>query len=117
MNEPLLSVEDVAQRLGVRPSTVRAGVKRGLIPAVVLWRGKRRSLVRFRSQDIERLIRERTVCASPSAAVVWSLCDGERTCAQIKQLISDAYPQSPGVHLDVDDALARFVAEGAIEPG
>ena len=56
MEETLLSVEDVARRLNIRPSTVRAGVKRGLIPAVVLWRGKRRSLVRFRPADIERLI-------------------------------------------------------------
>ena len=60
MDKDLFSVEDVARRLGVRPSTVRAGVKRGLIPAVILWRGKRRSLMRFRPEDIERLIRERT---------------------------------------------------------
>jgi predicted site-specific integrase-resolvase len=61
MEEGLVSIELVARRLGVKQSTVRAGVKRGLIPAVVLWRGKRRSLVRFRVEDIEALVRDRTV--------------------------------------------------------
>lgn len=61
MADELISTEDVAQRLGVKPSTVRAGVKKGLIPAVILWKGRRRSLVRFREEDIERLILDRTV--------------------------------------------------------
>lgn len=61
MSESLISIEDVARRLGIRPSTVRAGVKRGVIPAIVLWQGKRRSLVRFRAEDIEQLIRDRVV--------------------------------------------------------
>ena len=64
MEESLWTVEQVAQRLGVRPSTVRAGVKSGRIPAVVLWRGKRRSLVRFRPADIERLI-TRSLTSAP----------------------------------------------------
>ena len=59
MDEALWTVEQVAQRLGVRPSTVRAGVKGGQIPAVVLWKGRRRSLMRFRREDIEQLIKER----------------------------------------------------------
>ena len=66
MEKELLSVEDVARRLNVRPSTVRAGVKKGVIPAVVLWQGKRRSLVRFEPEAIERLIRERTTRAQSS---------------------------------------------------
>ena len=60
----LWTVEQVAQRLGVRPSTVRAGVTAGQIPAVVLWKGKRRSLVRFRPEDIEQFIQERTTTES-----------------------------------------------------
>ena len=60
MSESLLSIEDVARRLGIRPSTVRSGVKRGVIPAVVLWTGRRRSLVRFETEAIEKLIRERS---------------------------------------------------------
>ena len=63
MSEEMLSVEEVAMRLGVKPSTVRSGVKRGLLPAVVLWRGKRRSLIRFKSSDIDQVIRERSVPA------------------------------------------------------
>jgi len=57
--QSLITVEDVARRLGIRPSTVRVGVKKGVIPAVVLWSGKRRSLIRFRPDDIEKLIEER----------------------------------------------------------
>ena len=60
MSDALISIEDVARRLGIRPSTVRAGVKKGIIPAVVLWKGRRRSLVRIDPAAIERLIRERT---------------------------------------------------------
>ena len=61
----LLSVKEVAVRLGVRPSTVRAGVKRGLIPAVILWKGRRRSLIRFRAEDVERIIEERATDSEP----------------------------------------------------
>lgn len=63
MEDILISLDQVARRLGIRPSTVRAGVKHGHIPAVVLWKGKRRSLVRFRVEDIEALVRDRTVGA------------------------------------------------------
>lgn len=65
MEETLITVEEVAQRLGVRPSTVRAGVKSGQIPAIVLWKGKRRSLMRFSPNDIEQLIQERRILATP----------------------------------------------------
>lgn len=64
MSETLMSVEDVARRLGVRPSTVRSGVKRGVIPAVVLWAGRRRSLMRFEPEAIEKLIREKSTVSS-----------------------------------------------------
>ena len=60
MDESLWTVEEVAHRLGVRPSTVRAGVKAGEIPAVVLWKGRKRSLMRFRREEIEQLIQERS---------------------------------------------------------
>ena len=68
MSDSLLSIEDVARRLGIRPSTVRSGVKRGVIPAVVLWAGRRRSLVRFEADAIEKLIRERRSGSSIGSA-------------------------------------------------
>jgi excisionase family DNA binding protein len=63
MSEALLSIEEVARRLGIRPSTVRVGVQKGVIPAVVLWKGKRRSLIRFNPEEIDKLVRERTIAA------------------------------------------------------
>ena len=67
MSETLLSIEDVARRLGIRPSTVRSGVKRGVIPAVVLWAGRRRSLVRFEAEAIEKLIRDKSIVIGTDA--------------------------------------------------
>lgn len=64
MDEPLITAEDVARLLNVKPSTVYDAVARGRIPAVRLWEGTRRPLLRFRRRDIDRLIRERIV--SPS---------------------------------------------------
>jgi len=64
MSESLLSIKEVARRLGIRPSTVRVGVQKGVIPAVLLWKGQRRSLVRFRPEDIEKVIRDRTIGAT-----------------------------------------------------
>ena len=67
MSETLLSIEDVARRLGIRPSTVRSGVKRGVIPAVVLWAGRRRSLVRFEPEAIEQFIRDKSIVTGTDA--------------------------------------------------
>lgn len=35
------------------------------------------------------------------AALVWRLCDGDRTLAEIIRLLQDAYPDSEGVEGDV----------------
>jgi len=66
--EPLLTADDVARILNVKVSTVYDGVYRGLIPAVRIWKGRRRTLIRFRRSDIEEFIRERTVTAKPRKA-------------------------------------------------
>ncbi len=58
--DTLLTAEDVARILKIKVSTVYDGVYRGLLPAVRLWKGHRRTLLRFRSEDIEAVIRERT---------------------------------------------------------
>ena len=60
MNEPLLTPNQVAALLSVQPSTVYAAAACGRIPCVRLWKGRRRTLLRFRRQDIERLIQERS---------------------------------------------------------
>ena len=60
MTESLLTPNQVAGLLSVQPSTVYAAAARGAIPCVRLWKGRRRTLLRFRLEDIERIIRERS---------------------------------------------------------
>ena len=60
---PLLTAQEVADLLAVRPSTVYDAVYRGVLPAVRLWEGRRRTLIRFRRADIEEFIRQRTTAA------------------------------------------------------
>lgn len=59
--DQLLTAEEVGRRLRLKPATVYEAAAKGHIPCVRLWEGKRRSLIRFRQEDIERLIRERLV--------------------------------------------------------
>ena len=64
VNQPdqdqLLTAEQVARRLQVKPATVYDAAAKGRIPTVRLWKGRRKALLRFRRQDIEQLIVERT---------------------------------------------------------
>lgn len=53
----LLTAEEVGQLLRLRRSTVYQAAEEGRIPCVRLWRGRRKSVVRFRASDIEALIR------------------------------------------------------------
>ena len=55
----LLTAEEVAQILRLKPATVYEAASSGRIPCVRLWQGTRRALVRFRRDDIEELIRDR----------------------------------------------------------
>jgi excisionase family DNA binding protein len=59
----LLTVEEVSRLLCIKPATVYEAAAAGRIPCVKLWRGRRKSLVRFRRSDIEEFIRERTLPA------------------------------------------------------
>lgn len=55
-DSPLLTPREVASLLRIKPSTVFDAAARGDIPCVRLWRGRRKSLLRFRRADIENLI-------------------------------------------------------------
>jgi excisionase family DNA binding protein len=66
MSIVLLTARDVAKILNVRPVTVYAAASAGRLPSVRLWKGRRRGLVRFRSEDIEAFLRERTVTPEAS---------------------------------------------------
>ncbi len=63
MEEPLWTVEQVAKYWQVKPQTIRDAVWRGKIPCVKLWRGKKKSLLRFKKSDIEQFVKGRTVPA------------------------------------------------------
>jgi len=56
----LLTAGEVAEILNIEKATVYEAVAKGRLPAVRLWRGRRRSLIRFRRDDIEQFIRART---------------------------------------------------------
>jgi hypothetical protein len=52
----LLVAREVATLLRIKISTVYAAAGAGRLPTVTLWRGRRKSLLRFRRTDIEALI-------------------------------------------------------------
>ena len=56
----LMTAEEVARLLRLKPATVYEAAAAGRIPCVRLWKGFRRHLVRFRREDIAKLIRDRT---------------------------------------------------------
>lgn len=62
----LLTAEEVAERLRVKPATVYQAAADGRLPSIRLWEGTRRALVRFRLDDIERVLRERRTADSSS---------------------------------------------------
>jgi excisionase family DNA binding protein len=55
-HEQLLTAKEVAGLLRVAPSTIYSAAARGDLPCLRPWRGRRKSLLRFRSADIEALI-------------------------------------------------------------
>ena len=61
MDEQLLTADEVAARLRLKPQSVRDAAWRGKLPHVRLWQGKKKCLLRFRKRDIDELIRSRTV--------------------------------------------------------
>ena len=59
---------------------------------------------------------QRILYSNRSGALIWELCDGQRTVADIVQLLSEAYPDSASqIEADVHEALCIFVQQGAIE--
>ena len=66
MDKQLLTAEQVAELLQLRPQTVRDAAWRGKLPCVRLWKGQKKTLLRFRREDIEKLIEERTTPAQGS---------------------------------------------------
>ncbi len=59
--QKLLRVQQVASIMSLQVSTVYELCRRGVLPHVRIAQGKRRALLRFREEDIEQLIRDRTI--------------------------------------------------------
>ncbi len=60
-HEALLDAPTVARWLKVATTTVYEQAARGVLPHIRLWKGARRTLIRFRRSDVEQFIRTRTV--------------------------------------------------------
>lgn len=52
----LMTAREVARLLRVRTTTVYEAAASGRIPAVRVWQGKRRALIRFRRADVEAIL-------------------------------------------------------------
>lgn len=61
----LLTASEVAELLSLKVGTVYDAASKGRIPCVRLWEGRRRAVIRFVAQDIERFIGDRSVPAHP----------------------------------------------------
>ena len=49
------------------------------------------------------------------SAVVWQLCDGERSCGDIIELVKEAYPdQAEQVDTDVEQVVDDLAARGVL---
>ena len=58
----------------------------------------------------------RVVYLNDTASLIWRLCDGQRSIADIKTLIQEAYPSAPGqVEADLQKTMAQLLESGAIE--
>jgi len=49
------------------------------------------------------------VYLNESAAVIWRLCDGQRTVGQIVDVLKSAYPLSHQMDAEVCDTIQQFV--------
>lgn len=57
----------------------------------------------------------KTLYINKSASVIWQLCTGQHTVAEIIGLIRDAYPQEPGdLEQDVLATLNELIANDAV---
>jgi hypothetical protein len=58
---------------------------------------------------------KRMIYLNESAALVWHLCDGRRSVANIIDLLSNSYPDTEdAVRADVIEAIDRLVIEDAV---
>jgi hypothetical protein len=54
------------------------------------------------------------LCLNATASLIWGLCDGATTVAEMVQLLRDAFPDAPDLAKDVCEALDLFSEHHAI---
>lgn len=53
--------------------------------------------------------------SNQSGALIWSLCDGQRSVAEIAELLSAAYPESAeDIAVDVPQTIQELLSHGAL---
>lgn len=58
----------------------------------------------------------RIFCFNQTAALIWQLCNGEHTIAEIIEVLIEAYPQSKDdIAAQVEAALAEFLEQAVID--
>ena len=86
----------------------------------MLDRPRRKSDYRLEELDGELLIYHPTesnvVYCNQTASLIWHLCDGTHTAAEISALLSDAYPEAAAsIPIDVESTLRTLTQQQVIE--
>lgn len=62
--------------------------------------------------------RNKIIHANQTAALIWQLCDGERTIPEIVELLAEAYPESrQQIEAEVPQTIEDLRRKGALEGG
>jgi len=81
---------------------------------------RRRPDYRLEPMDQELLLfhpeRGTVLYCNETAALIWQLCDGQRTVEEIVALLVEAYPEAAdSITGDVEATVREFTAHGALE--
>ena len=59
--------------------------------------------------------RPEALCLNKTAALVWSLCDGENSVAEIQKVLSEVFEEAGDISEDVQSALERMHHDQCIQ--
>lgn len=57
----------------------------------------------------------KAVYLNETAALVWQLCDSNRSVGEIVSLLEENYPESDTIRTDVEQTLQQLADNGAVE--
>ena len=65
--------------------------------------------------QIRRNSDDMAVFVNQSAAILWELCDGQRSLGEVKKLLKDAYPEAKSeIEEDINQSVSLLVEHGAL---